>query len=158
MNSDIPSFTEVVMIDWLVETNGGIVPLVLRLTLAVVMFPHGAQKTLGWFGGHGFKGTMAFFMKSGIPGPLAFLAIMAEFLGPLGLAVGLLTRVAALGIAGVMLGAILTVHRKHGFFMNWYGNAQGEGFEYHVLAIGLAVALVLDGAGVWSLDAMIAGH
>jgi putative oxidoreductase len=82
---------------------------------------------------------------------------MAEFLGPLGLAVGLLTRVAALGIAAVMLGAILTVHRQHGFFMNWYGNAQGEGFEYHVLVIGLAVALVLNGAGVWSLDAVIAG-
>jgi putative oxidoreductase len=83
---------------------------------------------------------------------------MAEFLGPLGLAVGLLTRVAALGIAAVMLGAILTVHGRHGFFMNWYGNQQGEGFEYHVLTIGLAVALVLNGAGVWSLDAVIAGH
>ena len=43
------------MIDWLVATNGGIVPLILRLTLAVVMFPHGAQKTLGWFGGYGFR-------------------------------------------------------------------------------------------------------
>src|SRR5437016_12322371 len=101
---------------------------------------------------------MASFTKSGFPPPLAFLAVIAEFLGPLGLAVGLLTRVAALGIAVVMLGAILTVHRQHGFFMNWYGNQQGEGFEYHVLAIGLAVALVLNGAGAWSLDAAIAGH
>src|SRR6266852_476368 len=146
------------MLGWLVATDGSVVPLVLRLRLAVVMFPHGAQKMLGWFGGHGFKGTMAFFAKSGIPAGWAFLAIMAEFLGPLGLAVGLLTRVAALGIAAVMLGAILTVHGRHGFFMNWYGNQPGEGFEYHVLAIGLAVALVLNGAGVWSLDAVIAGH
>jgi len=146
------------MLEWLVGTHGDVVPLVLRLTLAVVMFAHGAQKALGWFGGSGLRGTLDVLRKSGISSPVAVLAIMAEFLGPLGLAVGLLTRVAALGIAAVMLGAILTVHRQHGFFMNWYGNAQGEGFEYHVLVIGLAVALVLNGAGVWSLDAVIAGH
>jgi len=146
------------MLEWLVATHGDVVPLVLRLTLAVVMFAHGAQKALGWFGGSGLKGTLDLLRKSGVPSPVAVLAIMAEFLGPLGLAVGLLTRVAALGIAAVMLGAILTVHGQHGFFMNWYGKEQGEGFEYHVLAIGLAVALVLNGAGVWSLDAVIAGH
>jgi putative oxidoreductase len=146
------------MLGWLVGTHGDVVPLVLRLTLAVVMFAHGAQMTLGWFGGYGLRGTLDFLRKSGVPSPVAVLAIMAEFLGPLGLAVGLLTRVAALGIAAVMLGAILTVHRQHGFFMNWYGSQQGEGFEYHVLAIGLAVALVLNGAGAWSLDAVIAGH
>jgi len=144
------------MLGWFFQTDGSIVPLVLRLTLAVVMFPHGAQKTLGWFGGHGFKGTMAFLMKSGIPGPLAFLAIMAEFLGPLGLAVGLLTRVAALGIGIVMLVAIFTVHRQHGFFMNWFGIQQGEGVEYHLLALGLAIALILSGPGVWSMDALFA--
>ena len=146
------------MFGWLVQTHGDVIPLVLRLTLAFVMFPHGAQKALGWFGGYGLKGTMEFFRKSGIPSLLAVLAIMAEFLGPLGLAGGLLTRVAALGIAAVMVGSILSVHWRHGFFMNWYGNQQGEGFEYHLLAIGLAVALVLNGAGVWSLDAVIAGR
>ncbi len=146
------------MLEWLVATHGDVVPLVLRLTLAVVMFAHGAQKALGWFGGDGLRGTLDSLRKSGVSSPVAVLAIMAEFLGPLGLAVGLLTRVAALGIAAVMLGAILTVHGRHGFFMNWYGNQLGEGFEYHVLAIGLAVALVLNGAGVWSLDAVIAGH
>ena len=146
------------MLGWLVGTQGDVVPLVLRLTLAVVMFAHGAQKALGWFGGSGLRATLDLLRKSGVPSPVAVLAIMAEFLGPLGLAVGLLTRVAALGIAAVMLGAILTVHGQHGFFMNWYGKEQGEGFEYHVLAIGLAVALVLNGAGVWSLDAVIAGH
>ena len=146
------------MPEWLVATHGDVVPLVLRLTLAVVMFAHGAQKALGWFGGDGLRRTLDSLRKSGVPSPVAVLAIMVEFLGPLGLAVGLLTRVAALGIAAVMLGAILTVHGRHGFFMNWYGNQPGEGFEYHVLAIGLAVALVLNGAGVWSLDAVIAGH
>src|SRR5206468_423024 len=105
---DVPErFVEVVVIDWLVGTDGGVVPLILRLTLAVVMFPHGAQKTLGWFGGYGFRNTMASFTKSGFPPALAFLAVMAELLGPLGLAIGLLTRVAALGIAVVMLVAIL---------------------------------------------------
>ena len=146
------------MLEWLVATHGDVVPLVLRLTLAVVMFAHGAQKALGWFGGDGLRRTLDSLRKSGVSSPVAVLAIMAEFLGPLGLAVGLLTRVAALGIAAVMLGAILTVHGRHGFFMNWYGNQPGEGFEYHVLAIGLAAALVLNGAGVWSLDAVIAGH
>ena len=144
------------MLGWLFQTDGSLVPLVLRLTLAVVMFPHGAQKTLGWFGGHGFKGAMSFLTKSGIPGPLAFLAIMAEFLGPLGLAVGLLTRVAALGIGIVMLVAIFTVHRQHGFFMNWFGIQQGEGVEYHLLVLGLAIALILSGPGVWSMDALFA--
>src|SRR5437899_10343986 len=95
------------MVAWLVGTNGGRVPVIRRLTLAVVMFPHGAQKTLGWFGGYGFRATMAYSTKSGFPPALAFLAVITEFLGPLGLALGLLTRVAALGIAVVMLVAIL---------------------------------------------------
>jgi putative oxidoreductase len=144
------------MAHWLFQTDGLAVPLVLRLTLAVVMFPHGAQKLLGWFGGHGFRGTMAFFTKSGIPAPLAFLAIVAEFLGPIGLALGLLTRVAALGLGVVMLVAALTVHGKHGFFMNWYGTQPGEGYEYHLLALGIALALVIGGGGAWSVDALIA--
>ena len=143
------------MIDWLVATNGGIVPLILRLTLSVVMFPHGAQKTLGWFGGYGFRATMAYFTKSGFPRILAFLALIAEFLGPLGLAIGLLTRIAALGIAVVMFVAIL-VHKQHGFFMNWFGTQEGEGVEYHLLALGAAVALIVNGAGAWSIDALIA--
>jgi putative oxidoreductase len=145
------------MLEWLCATDSSsVVPVILRLTLAVVMFPHGAQKAFGWFGGHDFKGTMQYFVKSGIPAPLAFLAIMAELLGPIGLALGLLTRLAALGIAAVMLVAILTVHRPHGFFMNWFGNQQGEGFEYHLLALGLAIALIISGGGAWSLDALIA--
>jgi putative oxidoreductase len=124
------------MIQWLVQTDGGIAGLVLRLTLAIAIFPHRAQKVLGWFGGHGFKRTMKFFTDSGTPAVFALLAIAAEFLGPLGLAVGLLTRVAAFGIACVMLVAIVTVHWPHGFFMNWYGNQKGEGFEYHCLCSG----------------------
>jgi putative oxidoreductase len=144
------------IVDWLLQTDSGVAGLLLRITLAVVIFPHGAQKALGWFSGHGFKGTMKYFTDSGIPTVFAVLAIAAEFLGPLGLAVGLLTRVAAFGIACVMLVAIVTVHWPHGFFINWYGNQKGEGIEYHLLALGIAITLMIVGAGVWSLDGALA--
>jgi putative oxidoreductase len=144
------------ILQWLSQTDSNVVGQILRIVLAVVMFPHGAQKTLGWFGGDGFRKTMNFLTSSGIPAVFALLAIAAEFLGPIGLAVGLLTRVAALGIACVMLVAI-TVHWPHGFFMNWYGNQKGEGFEYHLLALGIAITLIIVGAGAWSLDGALAG-
>ncbi len=143
------------MLRWLLQTDGSVVALILRLAFAGVIFPHGAQKVLGWFGGHGFKNTLETFTSSGIPTGLALLAIAAEFLGSLGLAVGLLTRVAAFGIACVMLVAIGTVHWQHGFFMNWEGTQQGEGFEYHVLALGVAIAIIIMGAGAWSLDGVL---
>ncbi len=144
------------MLEWLLQTESGWLGLVLRLTLAVVIFPHGAQKVLGWFGGHGFKNTLKFFTDSGIPAVFALLAIAAEFLGPLGLMVGLLARVAAFGIACVMLVAIITVHWPYGFFMNWFGNQKGEGFEFHLLALGIAIALIIGGAGAWSVDSFLA--
>ena len=140
------------MFAWLFQTNGSAAGLILRLTLAGVMFPHGAQKALGWFGGEGLTPTLQFFTSAGIPPVLAWLVIAAEFLGPLGLAVGLLTRLAALGIAGVMIGAIKMVHWKNGFFMNWSGTQQGEGFEYHLLALGMALALVIMGGGAASVN------
>jgi putative oxidoreductase len=145
------------MFEWLLQTDNGVIGLILRLTLAIVMFPHGAQKVLGWFGGHGFKNTLQFFTSSGIPAGLALLAMAAEFLGPLGLAVGLLTRVAAFGIACVMLVAIVTVHWTHGFFMNWSADQQGEGFEYHLLVLGIALSLIIGGGGAWSVDGGLAG-
>lgn len=144
------------MLEWLFQTDSGVAGLILRLTLAVVMFPHGAQKVLGWFGGYGFKGTMKYFTDSGIPAVLALLDIAAEFLGPLGLVVGLLTRVAAFGIGCVMIVAIATTHWQHGFFINWYGNQKGEGFEYHLLVLGIALTLMIVGAGAWSLDGVLA--
>jgi putative oxidoreductase len=137
---------------WLLETDANVVGLILRFALAVVIFPHGAQKVLGWFGGQGFTPTLQFFTSAGIPPALALLAMAAEFLGPLGLAVGLLTRAAACGIACVMLVAMATVHWSQGFFMNWSGTQQGEGFEYHLLALGIAIALIVRGGGVWSVD------
>lgn len=133
------------------------VATLLRLTLGIVMFPHGAQKMLGWFGGYGFSGTMGFFTQQmGIPTVFAFIAILAEFAGSLGLITGLLTRVAAFGIASVMSVAILTSHLGNGFFMNWYGNQKGEGFEYHLLALGIAVAVMIRGGGAASADSKLA--
>jgi putative oxidoreductase len=125
----------------------------LRLILGGVFFAHGAQKMLGWFGGYGFSGTMnAFTQQMGIPAPLAFLAIMAEFLGGLGLLVGLLGRIAAFGILCNMVVAVLMVHRHFGLFMNWSGNQKGEGFEYHLLAIALGLAILIRGSGAFSID------
>jgi putative oxidoreductase len=143
----------------LIQTNDDTTATVLRLALGLVIFPHGAQKVLGWFGGYGFSGTMdAFTHQMGIPAALAFLAIMAEFLGSLGLITGLLTRVAALGIGFTMAVAALTVHLPNGFFMNWFGNQKGEGIEYFILAIGAALALVIRGGGAASLDRQIAAR
>jgi len=146
------------IVDWLLQTNSGVAGLLLRITLAIVIFPHGAQKALGWFGGHGFKNTMKYFTSTGIPAIFASLAIAAEFLGPLGLAVGLLTRIAAFGIACVMVVAIITVHLPHGFFMDWNRNQKGEGFEYHLLALGIAITLMIVGAGAWSLDGVLSNR
>jgi putative oxidoreductase len=133
-------------------------PLVLRVFLGVVMFPHGAQKMLGWFGGHGFSATMqAFTQGMHIPAPFAFLALFTEFFGSIALVFGLLTRLSAFGIAVVMMVAIFTAHLPNGFFMNWTGTQKGEGFEYHLLMLGMAFALMVMGGGIGSVDRALAG-
>jgi len=140
----------------LFKTNDSFTPLIARLTLGLVMFPHGAQKALGWFGGYGYSGTMNFFTgQLHIPALFACLAIAAEFAGSIGLITGFFSRVCAFGIAVVMLVATLLVHASNGIFMNWSGNQKGEGFEYHLLAIGLALVVILSGAGKWSIDRLL---
>ena len=137
----------------ILSTDRSVSPVVLRVALALVMFPHGAQKLLGWFGGYGFSGTMDFLTAQvGLPWVAALLVVLLESVGPLLLLAGLGTRVVAAGFAAIMVGAIATVHAPHGFFMNWYGAQQGEGFEYHLLVIGMSLALVVAGAGRWSVD------
>jgi putative oxidoreductase len=140
----------------LLGTSNDVALTSLRLVLGVVFFAHGAQKMLGWFGGYGFHGTMGFFAHLGIPAPVAFLIICTEFFGGLGLIVGLLTRIAALGIGGLMIGAIFMVHLPNGFFMNWAGTQKGEGIEYHLLVLAMAATLLLRGAGAFSVDRAIA--
>lgn len=137
----------------LLSTQADAAPVIARLALGAVMFPHGAQKALGWFGDPGLSGTMGFMTTQlGIPATFVGLAIAAEFLGSIGLLVGALSRVAAFGIAATMLVATLMVHVGNGFFMNWAGTQAGEGFEYHLLAIGLAAIVMVKGGGAWSLD------
>lgn len=137
----------------LIQTDHDIAATILRLTLALVMFPHGAQKVLGWWGGNGYSATMGYFTETaGLPWIIAFLVVMGEFLGPIGLAVGFLSRFAAAGLGIIMVGAIAMAHWSHGFFMNWYGNQEGEGFEYHLLVIGIAIAVIIKGSGAFSLD------
>ena len=141
-----------------VATSRAAAPLVARTVLALVMFPHGAQHALGWFGGYGFEGTLAWMSGTvGFPAPLAALAIVTELLAPIALALGLLGRPAALGILGLMLGAAST-HVGNGFFMNWFGTmpAGAEGYEYHLIAIALSGVVVLEGSGALSVDRLIA--
>lgn len=141
------------MVKQILRSDDSIDALVLRVFLGAIMFPHGAQKLLGWYGGFGFEGTVQFFTASmSIPWLLAVGVILAESLGAVALMIGLLTRVAAFGIFCVMTGAIWMVHWPHGFFMNWFGKQAGEGFEYHLLAIAIALALMVRGGGACSLD------
>ena len=161
----------------LIATTDDAAPLIARLVLGLVIFPHGAQKALGLFGGPGISGTIGFMHgMMHIPVVLVYLAIAAEFLGSLGLIAGFLgrlamlspsprgcgtsetPRVAAFGIACNMLVAIFTAHMGNGFFMNWGGTQKGEGFEYHLLAIGLALIVMVYGSGRASVDrALFAG-
>jgi putative oxidoreductase len=126
--------------------------LVGRVALGVAIWPHGAQKLLGWFGGPGFAGILQGMTQQGIPALLVVLVVVAEFFGSLGLILGFLTRIAAFGVGCVMVGAVGLVHWPVGFFMNWGGQPAGEGFEYHILASGLALALAIGGGGKASVD------
>ena len=155
--SSSPSVSSPSRLAWAVrhvlDTDGGLAPAIARIGLGLVILPHGLQKVLGWFGGYGFSGTYGFMTNQlGIPGILAVLAILAESVGALALIAGIGSRIAALGIAAVMLVATAMVHLPHGFFMNWTGAQGGEGFEYHLLALALAAIVVVKGGGKGAID------
>ena len=140
----------------LFQTNDKFSYWVPRVILGCVMFPHGAQKLFGWFGGFGFTNTMTYFTQTaGLPWIIAFLIVMGESLGSLGLILGFFTRLSALGLICIMVGAIITVHIPNGFFMNWFGKQAGEGFEYHLLVIGMSIPLLISGGGKYSVDLLI---
>ena len=140
----------------LVETDNAWASLVLRVALGAIVLPHGAQKLLGWYGGFGFQGTMGYFTDGlHLPWIVGLLVILGESFGALALIGGLLTRFAAASVALIMAGAITLAHWPHGFFMNWFGKQQGEGFEYHLLVIGMSLALMISGGGKWSLDRLL---
>lgn len=146
------------MLKKLIATRPDAGVLIARLTLGLIMFPHGAQHALGWFGGYGFTGTLGWMTKTlGFPAPLAALAIVVELVAPFALVFGLVGRLGAFGIAGLMLGALST-HAPNGFFMNWFGSlpAGSEGFEYHLLALSLTAVVIINGSGSFSLDRRLA--
>jgi putative oxidoreductase len=135
------------------QTNESNASTIIRIVLGLILFPHGAQKMLGWFGGYGFSGTMGFLTgTAGLPWIIAFLVIAIEFFGAIALIFGFATRIVSVGIISLFTGIILTSHFQNGFFMNWYGNLKGEGYEFHLLIIGMAIALLVSGAGKWSVD------
>ena len=129
--------------------------LAARIFLGIVILPHGLQKLLGMFGGGGFSGTVDFFVGMGIPAVVAVLIILGESFGSLMLIFGFISRLAAASIGIIMAGAALMVHVPNGFFMNWMGNQAGEGYEYHLLAIGLALVVIIRGGGAFSVDGAI---
>lgn len=137
------------------KTDDSTTLTVQRLLVAAVMFPHGAQKLLGWFGGYGFAGTLGFFNSLGIPDVLGVLVILGESLGAIALAFGLLSRFTAFGISAAMLGAMLSVQLPNGFFMNWFGNQAGEGVEFGLLMLGLSLPLVVRGGGRFAVDSWL---
>src|SRR5690242_12041248 len=148
------------MLRKLLSRNSAAGALAARVALGTIMLPHGFQHALGPFGGYGFGGTLAWMTKTlGFPAPLAALAIATELIAPFALLLGLAGRFAALGIIGIMAGAIIT-HAPNGFFMNWFGGlpAGAEGFEYHLLAIGLGAVVVMDGSGAFSLDTWLSNR
>ena len=135
------------------NTEDSYAPLILRVFLGGVVFAHGAQKLLGWFGGYGFSGTMDFFTNSmHLPWLIGFLVILLESFGALALILGAATRVLALAYTFLALGIMFSSHSQFGFFMNWFGQQEGEGIEYFLLWIGMALALVFLGSGKLSID------
>ncbi|MBL7932825.1 MAG: DoxX family protein [Bacteroidia bacterium] len=138
------------------KTENAWAPLVSRLLLGIVLFPHGAQKLLGWFGGYGFTGTMNFFTETmSLPWLVAFSVIIIEFFGALLLIAGYYTRVVSILILGLFIGILFTSHLDYGFFMNWFGNQKGEGMEYFLLLFGLSASLIFSGGGKFSIDSRI---
>lgn len=144
------------MINKILNTNRNWGALIARLTLGIVLFPHGAQKMLGWYGGYGFAATVdAFMNQMHLPWIVAFAVIIIEFYGSIFLILGLGSRLWSLAIAGLFTGIIFTTHLEHGFFMNWFGNQAGEGYEYALLIIGIAVSLIINGGGRYAVDSQI---
>ncbi|AXT54589.1 DoxX family protein [Aquimarina sp. AD1] len=144
------------LIKKLLKTHPNIGFSIARLTLGLVIFPHGAQKLLGLFGGYGYSATMeALTTQMGLPSIVAVSVIMIEFFGAISLIIGIFSRFWAISLAGMFLGIIFTAQLEHGFFMNWFGNQAGEGYEYSLLIIGLALTIIIHGSGKYSIDHLI---
>jgi putative oxidoreductase len=142
--------------DWLFFTYPSWSTLVIRVVLGIIFFAHGAQKVFGWFGGSGLRNTVQYLTSTGLPPLIAYLVCFFELLGGIGLILGLLTRLAALAVIVVMVGAIAKVHWQHGFFLNWsLTPGKGHGYEANLAFLAMAVACLIAGGGVLSLDRLL---
>ncbi len=132
-------------------------PLAIRVTLGVIFIAHGGQKLLGLWGGAGLQATFDTFESNmGIPPWLTLTAVLAEFFGGLAVLIGLLTRLASVSLAFVMLVAIFQAHLQHGFFMNWnLVRGVGHGIEFNLALLGMSLGLILSGPGQLSLDRLL---
>ncbi|KZB90471.1 oxidoreductase [Bacillus sp. VT 712] len=125
--------------------------LLIRLVIGLSFMAHGAQKLFGWFGGHGLKGTGGWFESIGMkPGVrMALIAGLSELVGGALFAVGFLTPLAALMIAGTMLIAIIKVHGPNGYW------STQNGYEYNLTLLVVAVSIAIIGPGYYAIDALI---
>ncbi len=144
------------MLKRLIQTEDDIKLFILRITVGFVVLAHGVQKLFGWFGGHGVSSTIeAFGQWFGFPSFITVLVILADSFGAFFLMLGLFTRFMAASISMVMIGAIIFVHGRWGFYMNWYSEQRGEGFEFHLLILAICAVLIIAGGGKWSADKLI---
>jgi len=141
---------------FLFKTDNNTAGLISRITLALILLPHGMQYTLGWFGGPGFAGTMEYLQQyEKLPWLIAFMVILLQTAGAALILLGAGGRLLAISMTLLFTGMIVTSHVEHGFFMNWTGNQKGEGYEYHLLAIGLCLVILFQGSGKFSIDSWL---
>jgi len=110
----------------------------------------------GWFNGYGFEGSMQYFTKTvGLPWIIGLIVIGLEFFGALALIVGIGTRIFSVLYLVLAIGIVLFTRLEFGFFMNWFNNQKGEGYEYFLFWIAIALALVMLGPGKYSIDSLL---
>ena len=133
------------------SSNNSVANVVLRVPVGIILAAHGGQKLFAWFGGYGLEGTGQWMESIGLaPGfVMALLAGSAEFFGGIALILGLLTRPAAALSAFTMVVAIISVHGSNGLFMS------NNGYEFALALLAATVALAIQGAGSFSLDAVV---
>ncbi len=141
------------MFQKLISTDNNASWFLLRVSLGTVMLAHGLQKSLGWFGGFGWSDSMNYFTETvGLSAFLASLIILIESVGALLLIIGFAGRINASLMGIVITGAFFVDHLPNGFYMNWFGNQKGEGFEFDILFWAISLVLVINGSGKFSVD------
>src|SRR5215213_4626962 len=143
------------MIHIFLQTTADYLSFFLRLIAGLIIFPYGMQKLLGWFedlgGGVGIKETLATMRGKKIPAAIAWLVIIGQSMGSIGLILGCFGRIAAAANFIIFTGALST-HAKDGWAMNWSGKKRGEGIEYFILLLSILLVIIIKGSGAFSID------